>query len=342
MPNMVNVLNTILSNATALYQERVPSATQTNITEVGSAIMEYKDTENEFLNALVNKIAMTIVHNKTFRNPLAVLKKGSMPLGKNIEEIYTNPVTGTIYDPSGADLLKRAIPDTKSIYHQMNRQGKYKATVSKAQLMQAFTSYQALERLLNNIVNSIYSGDNLDEFMLMKELFASALDGGKLKSIEVADVTNQETAKDFVKAIRTVGQSMVYPSSNYNAYYDINKDTDAKPVITWTPMENQVLIMRNDVSVNVDMEILANAFNVSYADLKQRTLLVDTFGSATNCGAILCDEAFVQVYDNLTQMENFHNGEGLYDSWIYHHWQTYSLSLFANAMAFVFPTGETA
>ena len=343
MANMINILNTILANASADYQARVPAATQTNISEVGSAIMNFQATENEFLSALVNKVAMTVVRNKTFANPLAVLKKGGVPLGRNIEEIYTNPATGTAFDPTGAKLLERSLPDTKAIYHSMNRQGQYKATVSKAQLIQAFTSYQALEKLLNSIVNSIYSGDNLDEFMLMKELFASAITGGKLKTVDtgLTAISDTDGAKTFVKAIKTVGQAMEFPSSNFNSYFDINKDKDAKPVITWTPLENQVLILRNDVSVDVDVELLAKAFNVSYTDLKQRTLIVDSFGSADKCGAILCDESFVQVYDNLEQMESFHNGEGLYDNFIYHHWQTYSLSLFGNAMAFMF-TGEGA
>lgn len=336
MANMVNVLNAILSNASADYQARVPQATQTNISEVGSAIMNYQPTENEFLSALVNKIAMVIVNNKTFSNPLSVLKKGGVPLGRNIEEIYTNPATGTTFDPTGAKLLERVIPDTKTIYHSMNRQGQYKATVSKSQLIHAFTSYQALEQLLNSIVNSIYSGDNLDEFLLMKELFASAISGGKIKTVNVGTLDGTlESAKNLVKAIKTVGQDMAFPSAKYNSYYDINKSTDAKPVITWTPIEDQVLIMRNDVSVDVDVELLANAFNVSYVDLKQRTLIVDSFGTNIKCGAVLCDKSFIQVYDNLTQMETFHNGEGLYDNFIHHHWQTYSMSLFANAMAFM-------
>lgn len=340
MPNMVNVLNTIRANASEAYQSRVPVATQSNITEVGAGVMSFKATENEFLSALVNKIAMTIVHNKTFRNPLAVLKKGTIPLGKNLEEIYTNPATGTVFDPSGADLLARNLPDVKAIYHTMNRQGKYKVTVSKAQLITAFRSYAELEKLLNTIVNSIYSGDNLDEFMLMKELFASAITGGKLKTVDITAVSDTDSAKAFVKSVKTVGQAMTFPSKSFNSYYDINKDNDAKPVITWTPLENQVLILRNDVSVEVDVELLAQAFNVSYTDLQQRTIVVDGFGSATNCNAILCDAAFVQVYDQLQQMENFHNGEGLYDNFIYHHWQMYSLSLFANAVAFMSPAAN--
>lgn len=341
MANMVNILNTILQNASADYQSRIPMATQTNITEVGSAIMSHQVTENEFLNALVNKIAMTIVRNKTFKNPLSVLKKGGVPLGKNIEEIYTNPAKGGTFDPTGAKLLERAIPDTKAIYHTRNRQGQYKATVSKAMLITAFQSYGALEQLLNSIVNSIYSGDNLDEFILMKELFASAIEGGKIKKVgDLSEINDEASARAFVKAIRSVGQAMEFPSTEFNSYYDINKDTDANPVVTWTPLADQILILRNDIAVDVDVELLARAFNVSYTDMKQNTLIVDTFGSATNCGAILCDKAYVQVYDNLTQMESFHNGEGLYDNYIYHHWQTYSLSLFANATAFMI--GESA
>ena len=157
-------------------------------------------------------------------------------------------------------------------------------------------------------------------------------------------VEEEYTTKDMIKAIKTVSQDMAFPSSNWNAYKKLNPDEDA--VITWTPIENQILILRNDLAVEMDVEVLAQAFNVSYTDLKQRTLIVDSFGGLPEdmdsslygtCGAVLCDEAYFQVYDNLQQMENFRNGEGLYENFIYHHWQTYSLSLFANAVAFMLP-----
>lgn len=338
MANMVNVLNTILSNASADYQARVPKATADNIVDVGSGIMSFTATQNEFLSALVNKIALVIVANKTYKNPLSVLKKGGLPFGRNIEEIFTNPATGEKFDPTGQNLLKRNDPDTKAIYHTLNRQDMYKVTVTKAQLMQAFTSYEKLNELLNSIVTSLYSGDNFDEFLLMKELFASGIEGGKIKTTEVEPVTNEETAKAFVKAIKTVGQAMTFASSTFNTYADINGKEGEKPVITWTPIENQILILRNDISVEVDVELLAKAFNVSYTDLKQRTLIVDSFGTNVNCGAVLCDESFVRVYDNLKQTEEYYNPAGLYTNYMLHHWQTYSLSIFANAMAFMFPT----
>lgn len=336
MADMIKVLNTIRANASVLYQERVPEATQTNIVDVGNSIMDYQETENEFLKALVNKVAFTIVRNKIFKNPLAVLKKGGVPLGKNIEEIYVNPVTGDTFDPTGQTLLQQNIPDTLAIYHSMNRKGKYKVTVSHAQLVTAFTSYEALEKLLNTIINAMYSGDNLDEFLLMKELVASAISGGKVVTMSVAPVTDSTTAKDFVKAVKTIGLDMTFPKSDYNKYYDINSDIEGvNPCITWAPMEDQVLLIRGDIATSVDVELLAQAFNMSYAEFKQRMIIVDSFGSAKDCCALLCDEAFFQVYDNLMRVDGFHNGEGLYDNHILHHWQTYSLSLFANAVAFI-------
>lgn len=335
MADMISILNTILDNASAEYQERVPTATRDNISAVGSAIMNFKATENEFLDALVNKVALTIVRSKTFKNPLAVLKKGNVPFGTNIEEIYTNPTIGGVYNPSGSEIFTPTKPDTKVIYHTRNRQGKHTSTIYKSQLMGAFKSVEALEKLLNDIVNSIYSGDSIEEFMLMKNLFGSCIEGGKMKTCDVARVKDEATAKAFIKSVKTIGQAMSFPSTMYNTYADIN--TGETPANTWTPLENQVLLLRNDVSVEVDVELLARAFNVSYTDLQQRTIIVDDFGTASNCGAILCDNAYVQVYDNLYQLEDVRNGDGLFTKYILHHWQTYSASIFSNAMAFMMP-----
>ena len=79
-----DLLNTIRENASAEYAARVPEATDTNLTAVGDPILTYTNVQNEFLALLINKIAMTIVHNKTAANPLAILKRGGVPLGYDI------------------------------------------------------------------------------------------------------------------------------------------------------------------------------------------------------------------------------------------------------------------
>jgi len=336
MANMQAILDVIRANASTEYQERVPAATQATITEVGAPILTYTSTQNEFLTALVNRIALTIIQNKTLKNPLAVLKKGTIPLGSDVQEIFTNMAKDQGFDGKGDKLLTRAISDTKALYQRLNRKGQYPVTISKQQLQTAFISYSELEKLLSGIVIAMYSGDNYDEFILMKNLFADTISGNKIVTTNVDHVTNEATAKLLVKDIKKASKAFTFPSSNFNTYFANKPSTDTgEPVITWTPLEDQILIIRSDVMVDISVDVLAAAFNMEKVQFLSQYLEIDTFGSASNCYAILCDRSWVQVYDNLFETTEFYNAQGLYWNYWLNHWQTYGYSLFANAVAFV-------
>ena len=142
--DMTTLLNTIRANASDEYQDRVPEATRNNISEVRGALLGEVELANEFTSALMNKIAFTLVHNKLFKNPLSILKKGSKPMGDSVEEIFVNYAKAETFDSSGSTLLNRKLPDVKAIYHTMNRQDKYKTTISQSMLAKAFRDYGSL------------------------------------------------------------------------------------------------------------------------------------------------------------------------------------------------------
>jgi hypothetical protein len=205
-------------------------------------------------------------------------------------------------------------------------------------LQRAFTSEQELEAMMNSVINSMYSGDELDEFILVKNLFATAVTGGKIISAAVSHVKDEATGKALVKDIKKASKAMTFPSSNFNTYFANRPASDkGEPVTTWTPVEDQILIIRADVMVDIDVEVLAAAFNLDKVSFLPKVLEVDSFGSATNVLAILCDRSLIQVYDNLFELSNFFNPQGLYWNYWLNHVQTYSISLFANAVAFVAP-----
>jgi hypothetical protein len=336
MANMKAILDTIRANATTEYQDRVPLAEQTTIEAVGAPILTYQSTQNEFLTALVNRIALSIIQNKTATNPLAILKKGTIPLGSDIQEIFTNMAKDTGFDGSGSKLLTKTTPDTKALYHRLNRKGQYPVTITKQQLQTAFTSYSELEKMLGSIVTAMYSGDNYDEFILMKNLFASAISDNKIVTASVPHVLDEATGKTFIKAVKNASSGFTFPSSAFNTYYANRPDSDqGEPITTWTPVEDQILIVRADVMNEIDVEVLASAFNMSKVEFLAKALKVDSFGKASNCLAVLCDRSWVQVYDNLFETSEFYNSQGLYWNYWLNHWQTYSYSLFANAVAFV-------
>lgn len=336
MADMQNILNVIQVNASQEYQARVPLATQTNIAEVGAPILTYQSTQNEFLSALINRIALSIIRNKTLKNPLAILKKGTIPLGSDIQEIFTNMSKDQGFDGSGSKLLTKTIPDTKVLYQRMNRQGQYPVTISKQQLQTAFTSYAELEKLLNGIVTAMYSGDNYDEFILMKNIVADAITNDKVVKVSVDHITDEGSAKGLIKAIKKTSKAFTFPSSSFNTYFANKPDSDTgDPVITWTPLEDQVLLIRADIMTDISIDVLAAAFNLDKVAFKSMVLEVDSFGSATNCYAMLIDRSWMQVYDNLFETTEFYNAQGLYWNYWLNHWQTYGYSLFANAVAFV-------
>ena len=330
---LVSALNAIRANASEDYQNRVPVATQTNLADVGNPILTYSATMNEFLNLLVNRIGLVIVHNRELRNPLAILKTGEMPLGMDVEEIAANPAKAETYNATSTDLLKQKIPDVKAAYHRLNRQDKYTVTIRNQQLRQAFTSWEKLEGLIAAIVNSLYSGNYLDEFILTKQLFASAVTNNKIKKETVTAITDEASAKAFITKARLLFRNFGFPSSSYNAWAQIGGTGD--PFITWTPPEKINMIIRSDIESYVDVNVLAAAFNMDKTTFLGNVLVVDNFDSAENCVAVMCDKAYTQIYDNLTEMTEFYNAENLSWNYYYHVWQTYSVSPLANAVAFV-------
>lgn len=334
---VMDILNAIKAEAGEEYALRIPEATRDNIAEIGNALVSnMKTLGNTFVSTLIDRIAFTRIHSRVATNKLAVLKKGRKPYGNDVQEIFTNLAKGTQFDPTGQALLTRTIPDVKVLYHRRNRESQYPATITRAQLKSAFVSVEALENFIKDIIQSMSNADTQDEFILMKNLFADAVLNDKVVQIKVDPVTNADTATDLLEALTTVSSAFEFMSPAWNRYYENRPSTDhGAPVQTWCPLENQVLIIRADVYNKIKLRVLATIFNISEAEMKSKIITVDSFGKAGNVLAMLIDDAFVQVYDDLEEMSSFYNPQGLYFNYWLTHWQTLSFSYFANACAFV-------
>ena len=340
--DLITVLNTIRTNASATYQERIPEATRTNLEDIRYAMIDGNNVQvaNEFMATLLNKLVKSVVISKMFANPLKGLKKGDKQIGDTIEEIYNNFLKGVEYDPTGKNLLERRLPDTKTVYHRMNYKMKYPVTVSREALSKAFASYGALESYITSIINSLYNSAELDEFANMKNLLKSAIDKNAVVKVAVKDPNaSEENGKEFIKAVKTISELMVFPSKDFNAYLTA-QDTDTKPIITFTRKSEQVLIIDAQTNTSLNVDVLASLFNMSVAEFNDtKKIVIDTFPSE-NVRAMLVDEAFFQFYDDLFTISAFENAEGLYTNYYLHVWQTQAFSILVNAVAF--EVGESA
>ena len=338
----MNTMNAIYNSATDNYRQIVPKLLDdgSNLTQIGNVILDdaYKPVLNEFVSTLINRIALTIVRNKSFNNPLSIFKKGSVPLGTDIQEIYTNPANKKPYEYSNsamAELLTIEDPDTHVAYYRRNVMDKYPVTFSREGLQGAFVSWDKFNDFITSITQSLYSGCYIDDFKYTKGVFDSLYNSGKAIFQVVNDVTDETSGKAFTKILRKLYLDMTFPSTEYNAFSKINGK--GQSVTTWTTADRICVILTSDVNVELSVEVLAYAFNMDKADLMGRVFVVDKFDNPELKGAIF-DEAFLQIYDNLFRMDEFYNASTM--SWkdYLHRWSTYGASPFANAVLLV--TGE--
>lgn len=340
----IELLNTIRDNASQAYQDRVPEATRTNIAEVGEAITDLNNAVvyNEFVNTLANMIYAPMLIKKSWSNPLGKFKKGKKTFGDTVEEVYNNFIKAQTYDQSGAGLLTRKLPDTKVVFHRMNRQDSYVLTDSPEALAKAFKSYEGVAEYLQNLFTAIRNSAELDEYVIMRELLAEAYESGAMKAVAVADPQASEAnAKAFIKAVKTVSGDMTFPNSNWNGYLDV-QSTDIKPIVTFSNRDEQVLLIDNATDVACDVDVLAYAFGRDLlrfnTEVKQ---IVDAF-PIEGMVAALVDKNFFQVYDDLFTFREFENGLGLYRNHILHVWQTVGYSCLTNAVAFIVAKDENS
>lgn len=85
----IDILNVIRQNASYDYQQNVPEvATVNDIPKVGEIIYGTPAFANQFINALVNRIAIVRVQSATFNNPYSILKKVTLSTEK-VSKIFS-------------------------------------------------------------------------------------------------------------------------------------------------------------------------------------------------------------------------------------------------------------
>lgn len=350
----VDVLNVIRENASQNYRDYVPKATPNaeSIRTIGAVIMDYPALQNEFLNALVNRIGRVLLTSKMYDNPWAFFKRGMLEFGETIEEVFVNIAKPFQFDPAVAEtnVFKREIPDVRAAFHIMNYQKYYKATISNDQLRQAFLSWQGITDLIAKIVDAMYTGANYDEFQTMKYLLARHIVDGHMYPVQIPTVSN-ENMKTIVSAVKGISNLFTFASSDYNL----------AGVTTYSNKTDQYMIVNSKFDATMDVEVLASAFNMNKAEFAGRRVLVDSLGSLDTARlaelfkddttyqeigqdtlnalddipAVIVDRDWFMIFDNYQNFTEQYNGEGLYWNYWYHVWKTFSVSPFANNALFV-------
>lgn len=354
----VDILNAIRNNASANYRDYIPTAENNpdSVREIGAILMDYPVLQNEFVSALVNRIGLVLLESKTYQNPWSVFKRGRLEMGESVETIFTNIAKAHDYTAEEPDAspFERNIPDIRAAFAFLNYQKYYPQTVQEEDLKLAFLSWDGVSSLIADIVNSMYTADQTDEFLVMKYMLAKALLAGRIKAVEIPTggtpgITDSTTA--IVATIKSISNKFIFQNTKFNP----------AGVMTNTNKESQYIIVNSDFDAVMDVKVLAAAFNMDKAEFTGHRVLVDGFGefddkrlsdlfkddpnftpltaeekAALNLiPAVLLAEDWFLIFDKVFKFTEQYNSRRLYWNYYLHVWKVLGISPFAQAASFV-------
>ena len=347
----IDILNTIRANASYEYQSSVPEVlTEHDIPAVGEVLYGYPALANQFVNALVNRIALVRVKSATFNNAYAQLKKGYLEFGETVEEVFVEIAKAREFSAEKAESreLKRTLPDVRSAFHTMNWRVQYPVTIQDEDLRMAFLSAEGVQDLIAKIVDSVSTASEYDEYLLFKYLLIKAIAKGQMYPVSIG---SGATLTDAAVKFRGTSNALTFMNTKYNV----------SGVHTNTEKSAQCIFMDSDFNAQYDVNVLASAFNMDKADFMGRLHLIDdwtTFDNErfdviragsdmieevtatelalmANVKAVMVDEEWFQVYDNQNKFTEKYVASGEYWNYFYNVWKTVSSSPFSNAIVFV-------
>lgn len=358
-------LNAIRTSASTYYQENVPIATYdaASVRDVGRIVLNSTALTNEFYSALVNQFAFIFGSSKMFYNKWVDFKKGLIGLGELVEEFFVQIALPNSYNPdiAATEIFKRVIADVQTAIYRINVKTFYKTTINRPLLEMAFTTEGGMADLIGKVFTSMAAACEVDQMNAIKYLLARKILDGKIKTVPIAELTTGDmtvNTKSAAMQMKADFENFFFPRTDYNE----------AGVMNWVNDKNDVsfMLMTNFGAV-YDIEVLAAAFNLDYANFMGRVKRVDSLSNidftrlnaffdlpepiaefdedeiATldQVAAITFDNGLIQWYDRLYEWHEEPNGQSMeWQNWL-HYWALIASSPFANAVAYVQTTGTT-
>ena len=321
---------------------------------VFNTITSMDDVHNAFIKTLVNRCVATRFFQKVYENPLKMLHHGKLGFGDSVQQVFVKMGQRkgfyTNFDEGGSpekNLIGKRVPDVEVDVIKQNFAHKYKVSVSFEELQKAFMNEGGLSQMASGLINSNIDTAETDEYEDMKGLLIretaetkeitdpSNAEGHKydkgvifqinddptLKKTAIARLGKQYTPHMICEKVRELSGKMKFKSENYNL---------AK-VKTFSRKEELIFVTTPTISAKIDVNVLAQAFNVSSADVNIRTIEIDSFPKLgdDNVLGIVMDKWLIQAFDIINMAKTFDVGSELYTNYFLHRQGIMALCKFA-------------
>lgn len=249
------------------------------IVSLGKTVINSNEVTETFMNTLVQRITRTIVSNRMYKNQHADMYKGGVgewgglvqKLKISVGDFQEDPAYALI-DGNSVDQWTVHKPTVKQKFYYTEAPYLLEITRTKKQLKTAFLSEEGFAQFVDALYTEIrnkleFALENLGRLCIANYI-AEVSDTARIVKL----VTNYNAA--YGKTVPTGTEAMndpgflKYASRIIRRYGKVFKDISALyndgTVERFTPMKNQVLKIHADFQLNLENEVLYNAFHDGY------------------------------------------------------------------------------
>lgn len=327
----LSVFNSI-RNDPATGLSNLPEATLSNINTIKTIIDRDPAVYNKYVEAMLVRIGRVYINSPKFADPFDRFDKGENPMGHLVQNIHIDPIHAEgNFDGLGTNPLgRRTLNKPHVAYHRLNYQPKYAISVDRVGMMDAFASWDQLDRYWGEQMRSMYTGAAIDSYTAKRQVLNNAIaatnQGEVLPSAYIGEFKAKDTASGqaLMQAIDIILEDMSFPHTYSQA-----------GVVNVTRREDAVILLNKAVRPNINLYTLATLFNDEYATFKNRVMTIDTFNNAAtgtanaNVLGVITTPDFFQFYTTMNTVRSIENPEGLFNNFFFHPWKTIELNPFA-------------
>ena len=184
---------------------------------------------NNLYSTLYNRIGLTVVNGPDHAGgKFAKFNKTVTDYGDTIQFIKSKVLSGQAYDPNAASPFGGSRNAPIAEYWKMNEDLQYEIQITEQDAMRAFANADTLGSFVAAQLETLQASREYDQFITWKKFLSdkNKFDSGAYVAL------NAFNGADIWNTIRTVTQSMRFPSDDFNVQQDVAMSDKLTLVIT--------------------------------------------------------------------------------------------------------------
>ncbi|MBQ1997059.1 MAG: hypothetical protein II238_01275 [Alphaproteobacteria bacterium] len=246
---------------------------------------------------MVETIARQVIMGVKSTNPLAVFSKGTIDRGTIVQEVLVGLAEKYAFNKNAVDQLVASDPDLAIRYYDDWTTGQYETTVRDDEIRKVVIGSTSKEEIAERIVGSLTESDGHDQFVALKAVLKQFATDHSTSAGKPANTT------ELLTLVRNVIDTMTFTNNKYCP----------AGIETRTAIDDIYILMPFNVRNKIDVETLAQVFNLEKAEMISRIIPIDT----TDSKVFIADKNAIFHYNRLKEMTSVYNAKARYMNYFY-------------------------